>query len=410
MSKNIKLYKQLEKSLPVAPLGIIAIPGSERLAEQVNNYIVSTRRADHNNIVKSDPAFNDYVKDDYRIDVRFDRLATGEGHVVMLETARGKDVFIFADITNHSVTYRMNGFTNYMSPDDHFMNLKRLIGALNGKARRVAVIMPFLYEGRQHGRSGRESLDAALMFKELVDMGVSNFITFDAHDPRISGVSPMANFDNFTPPYQFLRSIMHSIPDLIVDKDHIVVISPDEGAVDRAVYFAGVIGVDVGMFYKRRDYSTIVGGKNPIVAHEFLGSDLNGKDVIIIDDMISSGGSILDTSRQLKEKGAGRVFLCTTFGLFTDGLEVFDKAYERGDFDRVVTTNLTYLPPEVFSREYFIEADMSKYTATIIDFINHDQSITNVSADTSKIHEILEKYNRNQATEMEQQELENVEF
>ena len=406
---QIKLYEQLEEKLPVAPLGIIALPGAADMAERVNEHIVSTRRADHN-IVKNDPAFSGYVLDDYRIPVNLSRETTGEGKALLLDSVRGKDLFIIADVTNHSITYRMNGFLNYMSPDDHFQDLKRVILAANGKARRIAVIMPFLYEGRQHGRSGRESLDAAIMFRELVDLGVTNFITFDAHDPRISSSAPMANFDNFTPPYQFLRSLMHSVPNLIVDKDHVVVISPDEGAVDRAVYFAGVIGVVVGMLDKRRDYTTIVGGKNPIVAHEFLGSDLNGKDAIIIDDMISSGGSILDTAAKLKGKGAARVFLCTTFGLFTDGLAAFDDAYEKGAFDKVITTNLTHLPPEVYDRPYFVEADMTKYMAAIIDFINHDAAITNVSAPTDKIHKILERYNKHIATQVEQEELENTEF
>ncbi|MBO5565506.1 MAG: ribose-phosphate pyrophosphokinase [Lachnospiraceae bacterium] len=405
----VKLYEQLENKIPVAPLGIIALPGAAEMAEKVNEHIVSTRRADHN-IAKNDPAFGGYVLDDYRIPVDLSRVETGEGRALLLDSVRGKDIFIIVDVTNHSITYKINGFLNSMSPDDHFQDLKRVILAINGKARRIAVIMPFLYEGRQHGRSGRESLDASIMFRELVDLGITNFITFDAHDPRISSSAPMASFDNFTPPYQFLRSLMHSVPDLVVDKDHIVVISPDEGAVDRAVYFAGVIGVDVGMFYKRRDYTTIVGGKNPIVAHEFLGEELNGKDAIIIDDMISSGGSILDTSRQLKQKGAARVFLCTTFGLFTDGLAAFDKAYEEGAFDKVVTTNLTHLPPEVYDRPYFVAADMTKYMATIIDFINHDAAITNVSAPTDKIHKILERYNQHIATETEQEMLENTEF
>jgi ribose-phosphate pyrophosphokinase len=282
-----------------------------------------------------------------------------------------------------------------MSPDDHFQDLKRVIAAINGKAHRVNVIMPFLYEGRQHHRSGRESLDAAQMLSELADMGIDNFITFDAHDPRIASVAPLENFDNFVSPYQFLHALLNTVDDLEVDKDHVVVISPDEGALDRTVYFANVIGADTGMFYKRRDYSRIVNGKNPIVAHEFLGTNLAGKDAIIIDDMISSGGSMLDTSRQLKEHmHAGRVFICTTFGLFTDGLEAFDKAYEEGWFDKVVCTNLTYLPQELLDRPYFAVADMSKYVATIIDYFNHDASISNMKVATDKIHALLTEYNR----------------
>ena len=270
--------------------------------------------------------------------------------------------------------------------------------------------MPFLYEGRQHKRSGRESLDAANMFRELVDLGIKNFITFDAHDPRIQNVAPLANFDNFVSPYPFLKAIIHNFSDVILDKDHFVMISPDEGALDRAIYFAGVLGVDTGMFYKRRDYSRIVNGKNPIVAHEFLGSDLEGKDVIVMDDMISSGGSILDTARQLKRMHAGRVFLCTTFGLFTDGLDAFDEAYARGDFDLVITSNLTYQPPQLAQKEWFASADMGKYLANIIDFINHDASISDVSTPISKIHELLAKFNKNEQTEYELQELEDTEF
>jgi ribose-phosphate pyrophosphokinase len=320
----------------------------------------------------------------------------------MLESARGKDVFILVDVMNWTVTYKMNGFVNHMSPDDHFQDLKRVIASIQGKARRITVIMPFLYEGRQHHRSSRESLDAALMLKELFEMGVDNFITFDAHDPRIASVAPLENFDNFVSPYQFLNALLATCDDLQVDKDHVVVISPDEGALDRTVYFANVIGADTGMFYKRRDYSRIVGGKNPIVAHEFLGEKLDGKDAIIIDDMISSGGSMLDTSRQLKEQmHAGRVFVCTTFGLFTDGLEAFDKAYEQGWFDKLVTTNLTYLPQELLDKPYFAMADMSKYIATIIDFFNHDAAIYGIKVQTEKIREILTAYNARERKALE---------
>ena len=280
-----------------------------------------------------------------------------------------------------------------MSPDDHYQDLKRVIAACNGKAHRINVIMPFLYEGRQHKRNGRESLDCAYALKELENMGIHNFITFDAHDPRVQNSTPLSGFDNFTSPYQFIKSLLHSEEDLLVDKDHLLVISPDEGAVDRAIYFATVLGVDVGMFYKRRDYSTIVNGKNPIVAHEFLGDNIDGKDIVIIDDMISSGGSMLDTARQLKQMNARRVFICCTFGLFTDGLAAFDRAYEQGYFDKVVTTDLTYLPPEIYDKPYFVEVDMSKFVASMIDFINHDVSLSNVLATTEKIHGILEAYN-----------------
>ena len=405
------MHDKLEQaSNPVAPLALIALPSCDNFAVKVNEWIRYFRMGDHNEH-RDDPAYKGYYKDDYRLPVALPRFSTGEGKAVLEQSTRGKDVYIFVDITNHSITYQMNGFTNHMSPDDHFQDLKRVISAINGKARRINVIMPFLYEGRQHKRSGRESLYAAIMYKELCDLGIKNFITFDAHDPRIQNVNPLVDFSNFTSPYQFMKSLMRSVDDLIIDKDHIVVISPDEGALDRTVYFANVIGADTGMFYKRRDYSVIVNGKNPIVAHEFLGTDLDGKDAIIIDDMISSGGSILDTSRQLKQNmHAKRVFLCTTFGLFTDGLAVFDEAYEKGYFDKLVTTNLTYQPPELKDREWFEEADMSKYTAMIIDFINHDTGLSSMRTPTDKIHKILEKINKNEQTEFEQMQLEQTEF
>ena len=411
MSTEHVMHDKLEQaSNPVAPLALIALPSCDNFAVKVNEWIRYFRMGDHNEH-RDDPAYKGYYKDDYRLPVVLPRFSTGEGKAVLEQSTRGKDVYIFVDITNHSITYQMNGFTNHMSPDDHFQDLKRVISAINGNARRINVIMPFLYEGRQHKRSGRESLDAAIMYKELCDLGIKNFITFDAHDPRIQNVNPLVDFSNFTSPYQFMKSLMRSVDDLIIDKDHIVVISPDEGALDRTVYFANVIGADTGMFYKRRDYSVIVNGKNPIVAHEFLGTDLDGKDAIIIDDMISSGGSILDTSRQLKQNmHAKRVFLCTTFGLFTDGLDVFDEAYEKGYFDKLVTTNLTYQPPELKDRVWFEEADMSKYTAMIIDFINHDTGLSSMRTPTDKIHKILEKINKNEQTEFEQMQLEQTEF
>ena len=411
MATEHVLHDKLEQtSNPVAPLALIVLPSAEKLGAKINDWIRYFRMGDHNKFRK-DPTYEGYYKDDYRLPILLPRFETGEGKAVLSDSARGMDVFILVDITNYSITYQMNGFVNHMSPDDHFQDVKRVISAINGKAHRINVIMPFLYEGRQHKRSGRESLDAAIMYKELCDLGIKNFITFDAHDPRIQNVSPLVDFNNFNPPYQFLKSLMRSVPDLIVDKKHTVVISPDEGALDRTVYFASVIGADTGMFYKRRDYSVIVNGKNPIVEHRFLGTDLEGKDAIIIDDMISSGGSILDTSRQLKEKmHAKRVFLCTTFGLFTDGLEVFDKAYEMGYFDKLVTTNLTYQPEELKDKEWFESADMSKYAALIIDFINHDISLSNMSTSTEKIHKILEKINRNEQSELEQMQFEQTEF
>ena len=383
---------ELEAAIPVAPLKLIVMDSAEKLGNNVNHYLVNFRK-DIKNIAKNDPAFRGYVADNYIVDSTCYRFGSGEGKAVIDESVRGKDIFILVDVCNNSITYKMNGFTNYKSPDDHYQDLKRIISAINGKAHRINVIMPFLYEGRQHKRTGRESLDCAYAIEELSKMGVSNFITFDAHDTRVQNAEPLCGFDNFTPPYQFIRALLGTEHDLLIDKDHLIVISPDEGALDRAVYFANVLGVDTGMFYKRRDYSTIVNGKNPIVAHEFLGDNIDGKDVIIIDDMIASGGSMIDTAKQLKAMNAKRVYICCTFGLFTEGLERFDEAYEKCYFDKVVTTNLTYQLPELKTKPYYLEADMSKFLASIIDFMNHDSSMSNVYTPTEKIHEILAKYN-----------------
>lgn len=383
---------QLENAMPVAPLKLVVMDSAKEIGESVNNYLIEFRKQ-INNVHKADPAFHGYAEDNYLAKFTNPRFGTGEAKVVMNESVRGKDIFIISDITNHSITYSINGYENHKSPDDHFQDLKRVIAALSGKAHRITVIMPFMYEGRQHKRNGRESLDCAYAIEELAGMGVDCIVTFDAHDPRVQNAIPLKSFDNFMPPYQFIRNLLRHEKDLIIDKEHMIVISPDEGALDRAVYFSSVLGVDTGMFYKRRDYSTIVNGKNPIVAHEFLGTDLKGKDVIIIDDMISSGGSMLDTSKQLKAMGAKRVFICCTFGLFTDGFDAFDEAYARGDFDRVVTTNLTYRSPELLTKPYYVEADMTKFMASIIDFLNHDVSLENVMTPTNKIREILDRYN-----------------
>ena len=304
------------------------------------------------------------------------------------------DEQFMTDVCNHNLTYTVNGHLNHMSPDDHFQDLKRIISAATGKAKRINVIMPFLYESRQHKRTKRESLDCALALEELNAMGVSNIVTFDAHDPRVQNAIPLSGFDSFNPPYQFMKALFRAVPDLIPDKDHLMIISPDEGAMHRAVYFSNILGVDMGMFYKRRDYSTIINGKNPIVAHEFLGDDVAGKDVIIVDDMIASGGSMLDVAKQLKERKAGRVFVCTTFGLFTEGFEKFDEYYEKGYINKVITTNLTYLPAELYKKPYFVKADMSKFLALIIDSLNHDITIGAVMNPTDKIHALLEKYAR----------------
>ena len=393
---------EIENAMPVAPLKIVALSSAAKMGQRINDYMVEFRKTIHNDKVKCDPAFHGYSENNYLVQVDTPRFGSGEGKAVFRESIRGKDLFIIVDVCNHSITYNMNGYTNHMSPDDHYQDLKRVIAACEGKAHRINVIMPFLYEGRQHHRTGRESLDCAYALEELHSMGINNFITFDAHDPRVQNAIPLKGFDNFTPPYQFIKALLNSEDDLLVDKEHLIVISPDEGALDRAIYFATVLGVDTGMFYKRRDYSTIVNGKNPIVAHEFLGDNIDGKDVIIIDDMISSGGSMIDTAKQLKRMNARRVYICCTFGLFTEGLGIFDEAYEKGYFDKVVTTNLTYLPPEIYYKPYFIEADMSKFIASLIDFMNHDSSLSNVLATTDKIHGILEAYNNRMQFELEE--------
>ena len=387
---NIEL---LEKTLPVAPLKLAALESCKELAQKVNDYIVSFRENTINEVTES-PLYVNYRTNNYLVECNCPRFGSGEAKGVIKETIRGTDLFIMSDVCNYSLTYSVNGHLNHMSPDDHFQDIKRVIAASTGKAHRVNVIMPFLYESRQHKRTKRESLDCALALEELKDMGVANILTFDAHDPRVQNAIPLSGFDNFTPQYQFMKALFRAVPDLKVSKDHLMIVSPDEGAMHRAVYFSNVLGVDMGMFYKRRDYSTIVNGKNPIVAHEFLGDDVAGKDVIIVDDMISSGESMLDVAKKLKDRNAGRVFVCTTFGPFTDGFEKFDEYYKKGYLDKVVTTNLTYLPPAVDEREYFVKADMSKFLALIIDSLNHDLTIGAVMNPTDKIHKLLQKYHQ----------------
>ena len=381
-------------SLPVAPLKLAALESCMDLATQVNDHIVSFRRNDIEELLrrKEDLNYRGYDVDSYLLDLKCPRFGSGEAKAVINESVRGADIFAMVDVTNYSLTYNVSGFTNHMSPDDHFQDLKRVIGSSVATAHRVNVIMPFLYEGRQHKRTKRESLDCAMALEELVNMGVSNIITFDAHDPRVQNSIPLSGFDNFMPTYQFVKTLLKHDPDLQLDKDHLMVISPDEGAMGRAVYFAGVLGVDMGMFYKRRDYSTIVNGKNPIVAHEFLGDDLHGKDVIIIDDIISSGESMLDVARQIKDRGANRVFVCAAFGLFTDGLEKFDEYHEKGYISKVITTNLVYQSPELLSRPYYTEANMTKFLAAIIDCINHDVSTEHVNDPTERIQRLLERF------------------
>ncbi|MBR6307183.1 MAG: ribose-phosphate pyrophosphokinase [Lachnospiraceae bacterium] len=389
----------LENALPFAPLKVCALDSAAKIGKSVDNYLVDFRKAIRTGL-KTDPAFEGYAEPSFLIDAECPRFGSGEGKGIFNESVRGKDLFILVDVCNSSITYNMNGYINHKSPDDHYQDLKRIIQAATGKAKRINVIMPYLYEGRQHKRNGRESLDCAYALEELYSMGVENIITFDAHDPRVQNAAPLSGFDNFSAYYQFLKTLLEGEEDMIIDKDHTVVISPDEGALDRAVYFASVLGVDAGMFYKRRDYSKIVNGKNPIVSHEFLGDNIDGKDVIIVDDIISSGESILDTARQIKEKNAKRIFILATFGQFTNGMEAFDKAYEQCIFDKVITTNLIYTKPEVKSKSYYLEADVSKFIAQIIDFMNHDLSIGNVITSTEKIHEVLDKYNERQKFEL----------
>lgn len=388
----------LEKTLPVAPLKIVAMNSCRELGRKVNDYIVTFRK---NTVceAKASPLYVNYESLNYLTDCCCPRFGSGEGKGILKETIRGTDLFIMTDVCNHSITYTVNGHINHMSPDDHYQDLKRVISAATGKARRINVVMPFLYEGRQHKRTKRESLDCAIALRELTEMGVTNIITFDAHDPRVQNAIPLKGFDSFNPPYQFMKALFRAVPDLNVDKDHLMIISPDEGAMYRAVYFSNILGVDMGMFYKRRDYSTVVRGRNPIVAHEFLGDDVTDKDVIIVDDMISSGESMLDVAKQLKDRKAGRVFICTTFGLFTDGFDKFDEYYEKGYIDRVITTNLTYLPPELYEKPYFVRADMSKFLALITDSLNHDTSIGAVLNPTDKIHALLDR-KANEAREL----------
>ena len=382
--------EMLEKTLPVAPLKLIAMESCQALGQKVNDYIVSFRENTINEVTES-PLYINYKSNNYLVDCSCPRFGSGEAKGVLKETIRGTDLFIMTDVCNYSLTYTVNGHVNHMSPDDHYQDLKRIIAAATGKARRINVIMPFLYESRQHKRTRRESLDCALALEELNAMGVTNIITFDAHDPRVQNAIPLSGFDSFDPPYQFLKALFREVPDIRPDKEHLMIVSPDEGAMHRAVYFSNVLGVDMGMFYKRRDYSTVVNGKNPIVAHEFLGDDVTGKDVIIVDDMISSGESMLEVCSKLKGLKAGRIFVCTTFGLFCNGLEVFDEAYKNGTFYRVFTTNGVYQTPELLSRDWYESVDLSKYTAYFLDTLNHDMSVSSLLDCSDKIEKILIK-------------------
>lgn len=380
--------------LPVAPLKIAALESCRDLAQKVNDHVVQFRRNDAEELLrrKQDLNYRGYDVDSYLLNCKCPRFGTGEAKAVIHESVRGVDLFAMVDITNYSIPYTVCGYTNHMSPDDHYQDLKRIIGATSATAHRVNVIMPFLYEGRQHKRTKRESLDCAMALEELVKMGVSNIITFDAHDPRVQNAIPLHGFDNFMPTYQFVKALFEHDKSLQIDKDHLMVISPDEGAMNRAVYLANNLSVDMGMFYKRRDYSRVIDGRNPIVAHEFLGTSVEGKTVLIIDDMISSGESMLDTARALKERKAKKVIVCCTFGLFTSGLDKFDDFYDKGYIDYVITTNLNYRPEELFHRPWYLEADMSKYIAAIINSLNHDVSIGAALSPTKKIQKLVKKY------------------
>lgn len=391
------LYEEkIIETIPVGPLGLIPLKSCTGLGKKVDDYLVEWRR-ERESEHKSTIAFSGYQRDSYILEANTPRFGSGEGKGTIEESVRGDDLYIMVDVCNYSLTYSLFGMTNHMSPDDHFQDLKRIIAAAAGKARRINVIMPFLYESRQHKRSGRESLDCAMALQELVNMGVENIITFDAHDPRVQNSIPLKGFETVQPIYQFLKHLLKNEPDLQIDSDYMMVISPDEGGTSRAIYFANMLGLDMGMFYKRRDYTKIVNGRNPIVAHEFLGSSVEGKDVLIIDDMISSGESMLDVAKELKRRKARKVFICATFGLFTGGLAKFDQYYQDGLIDRILTTNLVYQTPDLLSRPYYINVDMSKYIALIIDNLNHDASLSDLLTPTKRINKLLERYKEQQA-------------
>ena len=380
-------------NIPAGTLGIIAIDGCQAMGKEVDHFITTWRHEDGHKFM-DDVVFSGYQRDSYLVNAHVPRFGSGEAKGVIDESVRGMDLYILVDVCNYSLTYSMSGNTNHMSPDDHYQNLKRIIAAVGGKAKRINVIMPFLYESRQHKRSSRESLDCALALQELTHMGVDNIITFDAHDPRVQNAIPLSGFETVRPTYQFVKGLLDRYDDLIIDSDHMMAISPDEGATERAVYLANFLNLDMGMFYKRRDDTRVVNGRNPIVAHEFLGSSVEGKDVIILDDMISSGDSILDVAKQLKSRNAKRIFAAATFGLFTNGLDKFDEAYESGLIDGVLTTNLIYQTPELLSRPYYINCDMSKYVALMIDTLNHDGSISDILDPSERIQVCVEEYKK----------------
>ncbi|MCQ2497442.1 MAG: ribose-phosphate pyrophosphokinase [Lachnospiraceae bacterium] len=383
------------ETIPVGSLGIIPLEGCKNLGEKVNEYLVkwrTQRESEH----KESLAFAGYQRDSYLLNAKVPRFGSGEAKGMILESVRGTDLYLLVDVANYSLTYSLCGHENHMSPDDHYQDLKRIIAAVGGKARRITVIMPFLYESRQHKRTARESLDCALALQEMVRMGVDNIITFDAHDPRVQNAIPLHGFETVQPTYQFIKGLLKNVKGLELDPTHMMVVSPDEGGMSRAIYVANVLGLDMGMFYKRRDFTKIVDGRNPIVAHEFLGTDVSGKDVILIDDMISSGDSVLEVATELKKRNANRIFIFSTFGLFTNGLQKFDDAYENGLISRVLTTNLIYQTPELLSKEWYINCDLSKYIAYLIDTLNHDVSISDLLNPSERIQNIVQRYKNNE--------------
>lgn len=387
----VREEKRNLNSIPVGSLGIIPLNGCKELGDKVDQYLVRWR-AERESEHKDSLAFAGYQRDSYIIQTRVPRFGTGEAKGEILQSVRGDDIYLLVDVTNYSLTYSLCGHENHMSPDDHYQDLKRIIAAIGGKSRRITVIMPYLYESRQHKRNSRESLDCALALQEMVKMGVDNIITFDAHDPRVQNAIPLNGFETVSPTYQFIKGLLNNVPDLTIDADHMMIVSPDEGGMGRAIYMANVMGLDMGMFYKRRDYTKIVNGRNPIVAHEFLGSSVEGKDIIIVDDMISSGESMIEVAIDLKNRKAKRIFAASTFGLFTAGLDKFDDAYSQGLIYRVLTTNLIYQKPELLEKEWYISCDMSKYIAYIIDTLNHDSSISDLLNPNDRIHSYISRY------------------
>lgn len=394
------MLNQEIETIPVGALGLVPLESCKQLAEKVNYYLVEWRQ-EKNSEHKNTIAFAGYQRDSYIVKSKISRFGSGEAKGQFEESIRGDDLYIMVDVCNYSLTYSLYGITNHMSPDDHFQDLKRIIAAAAGKARRINVIMPFLYESRQHKKTARESLDCALALQELVSMGVENIITFDAHDPRVQNAIPLKGFETVQPIYQYTKALLKTEPNLLVDSEHMMIISPDEGGMSRAIYFANMLGLDVGMFYKRRDYSKVVNGRNPIIAHEFLGSNVEGKDLIVIDDMISSGESVQEVARELKKRKARKVFICATFGLFTNGLSKFDEYYKNGLIDRILTTNLVYQTPELLEKPYYVNVDMSKYIALIIDNLNHDSSLSELLTPTKRIKNIIEKHKMKLANQLQ---------